>query len=104
MNTHLSNVSTDPPSRQTRPSHWSGSLLGYSSIGLALGGLALISLLCTDQADSKEPVQVAFRPDASSAANLAQATLAAADAPAGVFKGVVTFKGGTPPAPKLVFA
>jgi len=44
---------------------------------------------------------VAVRP--LPAATAAAATLAAADAPKGVFKGVVTFK-GTPPAPKMVFA
>jgi hypothetical protein len=99
MNTQPAGETADRPVRETR---WGGSVVGYSSVGLALGGLALISLLCTDRADSKEPVQVAIRPDASAAANLATATLAAADAPAGVFKGVVTFK-GTPPAPRLVF-
>jgi hypothetical protein len=79
--------------------------LGYISVGGALGVLALFSVLGNallgkdEAADSKEPIQVAIRPHAS--ATLAAAALTAADAPSGVFKGVVTFK-GKPPAPKLL--
>ena len=82
--------------QQTR---WRGSTLGFSSVGGALAALALITFFGNNWADSKEPVQVAVRPNPS--ATLAAAALTAADAPAGVFKGVVTFK-GTPPAPKLI--
>jgi hypothetical protein len=61
--------------------------------------LALFTLLGIERANSKEPVEVAIRPNSSTA--LAGVVLAAADAPAGTFKGVVTFK-GKPPAPKLI--
>jgi hypothetical protein len=88
--------------RPVRPTRWGGSALGFSSVGCALIALALIGWLCSNQADSNEPVQVAVRPTASAAATLAAATLSAADTPSGVFKGVVTFK-GTPPPPKLLF-
>lgn len=89
---------TNRPLRQSR---WSGSALGLSSVSCALVALALIGWLCSNRADSNEPVQVALRPNASTAVSLAAATLAA-DAPSGVFKGVVTFK-GSPPPPKLLF-
>jgi len=98
MKTQPANDTVMHPARQAP---WRGSALGYSSVGLALSALALFSLVCSDRADSNELVQVALRP-ATATATLASATLGAADAPSGVFKGVVTFK-GTPPAPKRLF-
>lgn len=100
MNTHSANETLN---RSVQPTPCCGGALGYSSVALGLGTLALIGLICSNQADSKEPVQVALRPNATATATLAAAALNAADMPSGVFKGVVTFK-GTPPAPKLVFA
>lgn len=85
---------------RARKAGWRSSTLGISSVGFALGGLALFTVLGNNWADSKEPVQVAVRPGAA-ATTAAAAVLAAADKPAGTFKGVVTFK-GTPPAAKLV--
>jgi hypothetical protein len=90
----------DQTSYSARASGWRRNVIGFSSVGGGLVALSLISFFSNNWADSKEPVQVAVRPNPS--ATLASAALTAADAPSGVFKGVVTFK-GTPPAAKRLF-
>ncbi len=97
MNSQPVDETTKPPAQQAP---CCPNALGYTSAACAFVALGLISLWCSDRADSKEPVEVALRPQP--VATVAAATLAAADQPSGVFKGVVTFK-GTPPARKLLY-
>jgi hypothetical protein len=97
MNSFPNEDQTDYSAKETR---WRGSVLGFGSAGGALAALALATFFGSNLADSKEPVQVAVRPNPSAA--LAAAAVTAADTPTGVFKGVVTFK-GTPPAPRRLF-
>jgi hypothetical protein len=96
MNSHSTNDQTVSPARNTG---WRSSSFGISSVGLALAALALITYFGNSWADSKEPVQVAVRPSAT--ATVAAAVLGADEKSAGVFKGVVTFKGAPPPRKRL---
>jgi hypothetical protein len=87
-------TSTSEPDKIAR--FWMGvamiALLGVAGVGiLASSG--------TTRAGTKEPIQVAVRPD--TATTLAAAVVGADDKGTGTFKGVVTFK-GTPPKPKLI--
>ena len=87
-------TSTSEPDKIAR--FWMGVAM-IALLGVA--GVRILASSGTTRAGTKEPIQVAVRPD--TATTLAAAVVGADDKGTGTFKGVVTFK-GTPPKPKLI--